>query len=194
MTGRHRRTVARSLLLGVAGVLGTFSVPDPAAAHTVLVASFPASGSVVQAPVSQVRLVFEEAPSSSPLRVVVMDAVGRDVALGSARIEGRAVVVVLGPVEPGRYRVSYRVAAGDDHPETGGFGFTVVGAPADAAQPVTSVEPARAAGAFPGAGASGRTAGGRGPWLTLAVVVLGLAVSAPLRRRLTRSSDDGIRP
>jgi hypothetical protein len=180
--------VVRCVPLAVAAGLTALSAAAPAAAHADLVVSFPAQGSVVQGPLSQVRLTFEEPPSSSPLQVVVTGHGGRVIAVGRPRVEGRAVVVAVGPVvEAGRYRVGYRVTAGDGHPETGEIRFTIASGTAGAA-----LDPAIATMA--GNDASTSTglpvpaAGGRLPWIGLALVALGLVVSAPLTRALARRS------
>lgn len=214
----HPRTVVRSALGALASVMalllgaGALAVvlATPAEAHTELVGTSPGASSVVGAPVDRVSLRFGEPPSRRLVQVAVIGPDGRNHAEGPPVVEGAVVSVGVEPLErAGHYSVSFRVAASDDHPETGTFDFTVSAAAAAAAQD------GRAAGAAAGSTVTGSVAGTdtaapaaetalspqfrqpraeeAGPqggallsWLALALAMLGLAVTVPLSRVTAR--------
>ncbi len=124
--GRVRAVlVAGGALLTCAGVLG----PQPAYAHSTLVASLPAGGSDVAAAPAQVRLTFDEPVSAGHALVTVTGPDGRQVQTGRAAVAGPVVTQALGPAQvPGRYRVAYRLSSvSDGHPVLGAWHFDLGG-------------------------------------------------------------------
>ena len=118
----------------LAVVLGTLLASvAPAWAHTRLVSSTPSAGAPAEAP-AEVVLVFSDPvqPGLSALSVTGTD--GEHVSgTPAAGGDGSSVSQALrAPLEPGTYRVAYRVLAADGHPVTGSFDIAAV-APASAA-------------------------------------------------------------
>ncbi len=179
----------------------------PAAAHTELVGSSPPAGTTVTTVLREVSLEFEEPPSPRVLQVAVIGPDGRDLVKDAPRLSGNRVTVsIRRPTQPGRYEVSFRVAAGDDHPETGSVGFRISREGAMRAtgstQPTQPTQPGARAGAGPESSGpavspsfarSDATAPRGGAestwaWAALGCTLLGLGVSAPLVRRAVRRS------
>lgn len=142
---RPRAGACVLLLLGL--VLGLLlGVPAPAAAHSTLTGSEPASGAVLEVGPAAVRLLFDEplVAGSGSVTVVGPDRV--------ERVRGRPVVadaVATQPLQPlaaaGRYRVAYRFASSSDaHPVVGVLHFQVAaGAAAPAIAMSTDVSGSR---------------------------------------------------
>lgn len=124
----------------------------PAAAHTYLVSTDPASGATVDVVPRQIRLEFTEEVELEFADATVSVDGGAAYGVVSER-DGRALVVNVPPGaadgqpadSPGLWEVGYRVTAGDGHPITGSYQFTVL--------------PAGGAGSG-SAGSSAATAGG----------------------------------
>lgn len=114
-----------SLLLLVVAAAPVLLTAGPARAHTSLVSSSPAAGSVV-ADLGVVTLVFSQAVSPRQVRVVVTGPAGADLAEGSAQVSGGTVRQPVGALtESGDHRLAYRVLAADGHPITGEVPFQV---------------------------------------------------------------------
>ena len=189
-----------SAMAGAVGVvMGTTGTAD---AHTELVGSSPAPGATVATPVQRVTLDFEEPPSTRVLQVAVIGPDGRDLVRGTPRLLGARVIAdVRRPTRPGSYEISYRVAAADDHPETGSVRFTIsraasstvssqraarsgpVGAQVESQEPPASPAFRQAGTAEPPGGADVL------PWAALGVMLVGLSVSVTIARRAARSND-----
>src|SRR4051794_8913902 len=108
------------------GTLGLVVLPGaPALAHTEQVGVAPAPGSSTTGPVAAVEIDFSDEVLPGLARVVVRDARGRDHVAGRVAVLGGRVSARLEHVGPGRYRVDYRVVAGDGHPVTGTSRFRV---------------------------------------------------------------------
>ena len=189
---RLRRPGAAPLLAAMVAVL--LGWPQPAAAHTGLVASTPTAGAVVGAMPSRVRLVFSQDVEPRFLDVLLNGA-GTSVTL-RATARGRAVVapvpvaVTTSMTPGGPWRLRYRVVSSDGHPVAGSVRFRVRG-------PVSLAPPSGAGGTPRADGGpdhvqsepkgSGTDEGARRPWqwvvpLLLAVSVLGVAAYGRLRR------------
>jgi copper transport protein len=114
---------AVATLLAAAIVLA----PGSAQAHTPLVSSSPAEGSVLERAPDHVVLEFEEPVAADNGSVVVQDSEGRDRVAGVLRsANGKLVSVVLDPNGPsGAWKVAFQVRGGDGHLVTGDFGFSV---------------------------------------------------------------------
>jgi methionine-rich copper-binding protein CopC len=112
----------------VVALLGAIVLaPGSAQAHTPLVSSNPAAGSVQDVAPDHVVLEFDEPVAADDGSVVVRDSEGRDRVAGVLRsVNGRLVSVVLDPDGPtGAWEVSFRVVGQDGHLVTGDFGFSV---------------------------------------------------------------------
>ena len=125
-----RRLLPVLLSTVLAAVVGTVAAP-PAWGHTRLVSSTPAVGASAEAP-RQVVLAFSDAVQPGLSAVSVTGADGQEHASGSPSAGGddRSVSQALrSPLEPGTYRVAYRVLAADGHPVTGAFELTALAPP-----------------------------------------------------------------
>jgi copper transport protein len=118
------------IMLGLA-LAFAFAAAAPAAAHTGLLTSEPAAGSVVSSAPHQVVLTFREAVTVEPGSVRVYDDRMRRVDIDG--IAGPTTEQVVRAVLPGRlgqgtYSVTWRVISADGHPAAGIFQFSI-GAP-----------------------------------------------------------------
>lgn len=172
----------RGLRLVVAMLLALLPVgAGPGArAHSELVSSSPAAGSVVPRATDRVVLVFASDLLPGASAVVVRDPGGRDVTTSAAGSRAAVVEATVGLRVGGRHDVSYRVVGEDGHVISGSLWFTVSAGAARAGDvPEVSPDPAVAA---PTAAVPGSVL-----WVVLAgllCVALGVhAVSAPSRRR-----------
>ena len=85
-------------------------------------------GSTVHQPPTEVRLQFTEAIEPALSTVRVEDANGRTVSTGPAQPDAsnrKVLVVPVGALPPGRYKVIWRVLSVDTHVTSGDFRFTV---------------------------------------------------------------------
>jgi copper transport protein len=130
---------ARRLLVVVAGACLLLVLAAPAAgAHALLRSSDPAGGASLDQAPQQVTLTFTEPPDPALSSAHVLDATGRAVERGRARVvAGKPLVleVPLGQLGDGTYTVSWRVVSRTDgHLTSGAFAFGVgVAAPVVAA-------------------------------------------------------------
>ena len=197
--GPSRRSGCRPHGPGMAGLLLAAMVaiflgwwPQPAAAHTGLVASSPRAGAVVEVLPARVRLVFSRDVEPRFLDVVLTGAEGSVALRGTAR--GGTVVapvpvgVARKAVLGGPWRLRYRVVSSDGHPVTGTIRFRVR-RPASLPSPSGATETQRADSALaqpPDRPARTEQDASR-PWrwvvpLLLAVSVLGVAAYSRGRR------------
>ena len=179
---RGRRT-SRGPRLVVAMLLALLPLgAGPGArAHSELVSSSPAAGSVVVRTTDRVVLVFATDVLPGASAVVVRDPRGRDVTTSAAGSRAAVVEATLGLRVGGRHDVSYRVVGEDGHVISGSLWFTVgTGTARFEEAPAVSPDPAVAAPTA--AGWPGSVM-----WVVLAsllCVALGVhALSAPSRRR-----------
>lgn len=121
----HRRTLQSALAVAAALAVAVLW-GSPAGAHTGLAGSTPQRGATVTAAPGAVVLQFTE-PVILP-QVQVMGPDGERVEEGSPVAGGASVEQSLPTaLQPGTYRVAFRVASGDGHPIAGEFLFTYAG-------------------------------------------------------------------
>ena len=110
-------------------VLPALLLGAPAAlAHAFLDRAVPAVGSTVHQSPAEVRLRFTEEIEGALSTARVEDAAGHTVSTGPAKPDAsdrRVLVVPVGPLPPGRYKVIWRVLSVDTHVTSGDFRFTV---------------------------------------------------------------------
>jgi methionine-rich copper-binding protein CopC len=97
-------------------------------AHAFLDQAAPPVGGVVPVSPKEIRVTFSEAvePRFSGIEVAATD--GRRIATGPVAAvpgENRQLVLVVPPLAPGRYRVSWHVVSVDSHRTEGEYTFTV---------------------------------------------------------------------
>ncbi len=150
MPARSRAVVGLALAGAVALGL-TIADAAPASAHSALVASSPSPGERLAAPPDEVSLEFSEPVmelgdiGASAAVVMVVDADGRDWALGAPAIDRELVTIALDPALPGDagYEVRWQVVSGDGHPISGVIPFVVGdGEPIPATAATASPSPA----------------------------------------------------
>jgi methionine-rich copper-binding protein CopC len=112
--------------LVLAGALWCAGV-GTARAHAFLDRASPAVGSTVHATPSEVRIQFTEELEPAYSAAHVEDASGATVST-AARVDERersVLIVPLGALKPGRYKVIWKVLSVDTHVTNGAFTFTV---------------------------------------------------------------------
>lgn len=135
--GRGMRPFARMAALALAVGLGLVVGAAPSAlAHTDLVESTPADGSVLEVAPTEVTFTFSEDLLSGANAISVFDDAGNVLVKGSVESNGPVVRVALPATTPaGVLHAAYRVVSADGHPVTGEVTFTVrtAAGPTDAA-------------------------------------------------------------
>lgn len=117
-------------------------VASAAQAHSGLVSSDPASGAVLAAAPGTVQLRF--GGPLAPRGLVTVVGPDGQAQQGRAAVSGDVVDQALRPgAEPGRYRVTYRVAGADGHPVTGELHFDVTAGSGPAPPADAGPEPLR---------------------------------------------------
>ena len=120
-------TLVRRALGAALGVLFAL-VPLAVSAHATLESSSPAASERRAAPVTGVRLTFDEAVETALGSVRVLDASGTDRATGGTyHPDGNAGIVAVRttPLTRGRYVVAWSVISDDGHPVSGAYAFGV---------------------------------------------------------------------
>src|SRR5712664_1887853 len=120
-TQRPIIVLAASAVLVLSGTIAAF-------AHAHLVRATPAAGGTVNAAPSEVTLRFSEKLEPKFSSVVVRDAAGKQVDKGETTVDkaDRMVIrVLLPPLEPGVYKVEWKVMSTDTHKIDGNFTFKV---------------------------------------------------------------------
>ncbi len=115
-----------TVLAALALLLGAVT---PAFAHTTLIRSEPAKGSMLAASPSRILLVFNEELEPKLGRVSLIGPDGRTIALAPSG-DPHDVNALIAPVDrlaPGLYSVKWHVVSADGHPVNGTFAFTVKG-------------------------------------------------------------------
>ncbi|HVV23966.1 MAG TPA: copper resistance CopC family protein [Pseudonocardiaceae bacterium] len=169
--------------LGLAGV-AVAALATPAAAHDVLVGSYPRADASVSTSPTEVRFDFDAPVKFGDDTVVVLGPNNTHwERTQRATVTGNSVSVPLAPLGPaGVYTASYHIISADGHPVTGDIRFTLT--KAGNGSPVTS------------ATAAGTTSGGDGGvpvwvWILVAVVVLAAALFFALRPGTRKSQENG---
>ena len=114
----------RSLLLAFV-LWGTASVSW---AHAFMDHAEPAVGSQVHNPPAQVKIWFTERLEPALSKIQVFDASGRQVDKGDVQTDksdAALLSVSLRALQPGKYKVVWRVVSVDTHVTTGNFAFEV---------------------------------------------------------------------
>jgi hypothetical protein len=117
-----KRVVLSLLLIVVAGLARL-------EAHAFLKRAEPAVGSTVQTSPNEVRIWFTEDIEPAFSSVQVFDASGKEVDkrdLHSERSDQALLRISLPPLQPGIYKVVWRVVSVDTHVTNGSFTFRVV--------------------------------------------------------------------
>lgn len=117
--------VRRPALAALALVLAAAA---PAGAHAVLLRSSPARRAILTAAPDRVQLWFNEAIEPRFSTIGVVDAAGRPVDRGDARVDPedpKRLSIGLRPLGRGTYRVRFRVLSVDGHVVEGAFPFTL---------------------------------------------------------------------
>lgn len=127
--------------------------PDAAAAaervvHTQLEATMPAAGDTVAVAPEALVLTFGGLVEASGAALRLLGPSGRSWTLEAARVDGsaRALTSPLPALEPGGYRLEWRVISGDGHPISGDFVFYVGGRAGAEAAALSPPPPRSAAG------------------------------------------------
>ena len=96
-------------------------------AHAFLDRASPAVGSTVHTSPTEVRIQFTEELEPAYSTAHVEDAAGATVSTGAHvdAAEKSVLIVPLGPLKPGRYKVIWKVLSVDTHVTNGRFNFTV---------------------------------------------------------------------
>ncbi|MEU1721572.1 copper resistance CopC family protein [Actinomadura sp. ATCC 39365] len=211
-----RRPFRAAVRAGVAvggAVLLLLAAAPAALAHDRLKSSSPADG----AKLAQVESIELEFTSRMTMPTLVLDGpAGENLPLGKPRAQGVTVKAEpAAPLEPGRYRLAWRVVSSDGHPIAGELRFTVTApatptaseseatpaeTPAETASASTSSTPAGAAPAAsssPVAQAEAEAGSGGVPgwlWVAAAALVAGGAATVVAGRRRRATGDAGPRP
>jgi len=118
------RTLSRLLLAGVLCCAGA----EAAQAHAFLDRASPAVGSTVHTAPTEVRIQYSEELEPSYSTAHVEDASGATVSTADAHVdpnERSVLIVPVGSLKPGRYKVVWKVLSVDTHVTNGTFNFTV---------------------------------------------------------------------
>jgi copper transport protein len=111
-------------------------------AHARLTRSDPAAKAQLSVVPSIIRLWFSEAPELALSSITLKDSAGTVVPLGQVTPDTSKLglrATINGPLKPGRYTVTWRVAASDGHPLSGSYSFVVLGSAVTAADTNQSV-------------------------------------------------------
>jgi hypothetical protein len=131
--------VARRALEGLAGAVAIVALcAGPAAAHNELIGSIPEDGSTVAAPPKVVELAFDQPVQREFDQLAVLDEDDGHHEEDEVEIVGGRVRQQVGELEPGTYRITYRIVSADGHPVTGMVTFTVN---ADGPSPTAAPQP-----------------------------------------------------
>lgn len=125
MRGQRIVTIALSVMAPA-----VLTLAPAASAHTSLVSSDPADGSVLQQAPAAVTLTFDEDLLAGASTISINLADGTVVESRAVEPNGSSVSLPWpAGLSAGDYQVAYRVVSGDGHPVTGAVSFTVTGEP-----------------------------------------------------------------
>jgi copper resistance protein C len=129
------------LAMAVTAMVGLGIVAVPAAAHAYLLDSSPEDGETVDDPPTEIVLEFNEAIQPDFVQVAVLDEADEPLDVAAPDVAGPIVTQPVTDLQPGEYRVSYRVVSADGHPVDGSVSFTVTRAAAERPAPEPTAEP-----------------------------------------------------
>jgi methionine-rich copper-binding protein CopC len=118
------RSLSSLVLAGALWCAGAGAVQ----AHAFLDRASPAVGSTVHTPPTEVRIQYTEELEPAYSTAHVEDASGATVSTGTVHVdptERSVLIVPLGALKPGRYKVIWKVLSVDTHVTNGTFNFTV---------------------------------------------------------------------
>ena len=109
---------------------GLFVTVSPAFAHSDLVGSTPLPNSTVEAGPIRINLTFDEAPLDLPFGqgnlIAIADAkTGEQLGPACAKISGNSLSTIANIVNPGEYKILWRIASDDGHVNQGEYQITV---------------------------------------------------------------------
>lgn len=116
----------RSLLL--AAPLLSFAFVRPASAHAHLRSAVPAPGGTVAKAPHEVLIHFSEEVEPRFSGIAVTDAAGRRMDHGqprTAKADARTLIVTVGPLASGTYKVAWHALSTDGHKTHGDYSFSV---------------------------------------------------------------------
>lgn len=131
MDGALRRLPACAAIVLVLAILA----PAPVAGHAELVSTTPGDGAELDRPPHEIVLVFDAEIDPEASEFTVTDATGAEVGRGEVDLTVAERNVMRGAVRidgPAQLTVAWSAAAADGHAAEGTFGFSIVGADADA--------------------------------------------------------------
>lgn len=110
--------------------LALVAMPAQAGAHLRLQASLPAQGDTIRQPLSEIRLTFTQAVEARYTVITLLDASGREIAMGTLRAVGSTpskeyVLELAHPLMAGAFTVKWKAASADGHVVSGLFDFSV---------------------------------------------------------------------
>lgn len=123
----HRSALSLLLSAVLTLVIGSFGLmsASPALAHDQLIGSNPKNGAKLDKQPEWLELEFSGNIQDIGTEIQVMHE-GKDVSAGEITIEGRKVTSALpDDLEPGDYKVVWRVVSSDGHPISGTVEFTI---------------------------------------------------------------------
>jgi methionine-rich copper-binding protein CopC len=104
----------------------TLLAPDPASAHAYVDMSTPADRSTLPQAPTEVRLRFTETVELAFSRITVKSSSGKTVTRGALRQPApNTLAIDLEPLEPGTYRIEWRVLSVDTHITDGVLRFAI---------------------------------------------------------------------
>ena len=119
--------IAIRILAVTMGLLAYGAAPGTGVRHARLVSSEPAADSVMPAGLTWFRLVFSEPITSDLSGASLVASDGRTTALATAGDprDAHALVAPVPLLDPGTYRMDWRIVSADGHPVKGSFSFRV---------------------------------------------------------------------
>ncbi len=127
IVGTHSLTT-RAIINIFATLSLLFAAVSSADAHAHLNRATPAVGSTTTSPPSEVVLWFSETLEPAFSNIEVRDAEGATVQAGKSHVDANErtkMSVPLKPLQPGTYKVNWRVLSVDTHRSQGNFTFRV---------------------------------------------------------------------
>jgi copper transport protein len=131
------------LLLALLAPFGRAAASPPAFMHATLLSSEPAAKASLTTPPTRIRLVFSEEIEPSLGRIRLVAPNGSVVTLkagGDPHDVSALIAPITSPLEPGVYRVEWRIVSEDGHPIDGTYPFTIA-APSGASGPPVAAPP-----------------------------------------------------